>query len=118
MNRCALYIQLALSVSLNIGCQRTDRPPPTTTTQAEKPSTANLLKRYLLNSNALKSYKYGPDSSLTLYLSHDSPGPMNQANCLPPPNGPFYAILRVYLPEESVLSGTWKRPQLPPLAAK
>jgi len=29
---------------------------------------ANPLKRYLLNSTYLSSYKYGPDGSLTLYV--------------------------------------------------
>jgi hypothetical protein len=36
---------------------------------------ANPLKRHLLNSTTLKSYKYGPDGSLTLYISYDDPGP-------------------------------------------
>ena len=36
---------------------------------------ANPLKRYLLNSTTLESYKYGADGSLTLYASHDNPGP-------------------------------------------
>lgn len=79
---------------------------------------ANPLQRYLLNSTTLKSYKYGVDGSLALYLSHDNPGPAKQANWLPAPNGPFYAILRVYLPEESALNGTWKRPPLQPVASK
>jgi hypothetical protein len=79
---------------------------------------ANPLKRYLLNSTTLKSYKNGSDGSLTLYLSHHDPGHAKQANWLPAPNGPFYAVLRVYLPEESVLNGTWKRPPLQPVAAK
>ncbi len=78
----------------------------------------NPLKRYLLNSTTLKSYKYGPDGSLTLYLSHDNPGPVKQSNWLPAPNGPFYAVLRDYLPGESVVDGTWKKPQMQPVSAK
>ena len=74
----------------------------------------NPVKRYLLNSTTLKSYKYGPDGSLTLYLSHDNPGPAKQSNWLPAPNGPFYSILRVYMPGDSVIDGTWKKPQLQP----
>ena len=77
---------------------------------------ANPLKRYLLNSTTLKSYKDGPDGSLTLYLSHDNPGPAKQPNWLPAPDGPFYSVLRVYLPGETVLNQTWKRPQLQPVA--
>jgi hypothetical protein len=77
---------------------------------------ANPLKRYLLNSTTLKTYKYGADGSLTFYLSHDNPGPAKQPNWLPAPDGPFYAVLRVYLPDDSVVSGTWKRPQLQPVS--
>lgn len=75
----------------------------------------NPLKRYLLNSTTLKSYKYGPDGSLTLYLSHENPGPEKQANWLPAPDGPFYSVLRVYLPGEAVVDGKWKKPQLQPV---
>ncbi|WP_130419228.1 DUF1214 domain-containing protein [Edaphobacter modestus] len=75
---------------------------------------ANPLKRYLLNSTMLKSYKYGPDGSLTLSISHDNPGPAKQPNWLPAPDGPFYCVFRVYLPGDTVLSGTWKKPQLQP----
>src|ERR1700677_1892787 len=37
------------------------------------------LKRYLLNSTMLKSYKYGSDGSLTLYISDKNPGPAKQS---------------------------------------
>ena len=73
---------------------------------------ANPLKRYLLNSTTLKNYRYGPDGSLTLYVSHSNPGPAKQPNWLPAPDGTFYTVLRLYLPDESVLNGSWKRPQL------
>ena len=76
---------------------------------------ANPLKRYLLNSTALKSYKYGPDGSLTLYLSNKNPGTAKQANWLPAPDGPFYGVLRVYLPGEAVVDGTWKKPPMQPV---
>ena len=77
---------------------------------------ANPLKRYLLNSTTLKSYKYGRDGSLTLYISHDSPGAAKQSNWLPAPDGPFYAIFRVYLPGAGVADGTWKKPPMQPVA--
>jgi hypothetical protein len=76
---------------------------------------ANPLKRYLLNSTTLKSYKYGPDGSLTLYLTHDNPGPAKEPNWLPAPDGPFYAVFRVYLPGDTVLNGTWKKPPMQPV---
>ena len=76
---------------------------------------ANPLKRYLLNSTTLKAYKYGADGSLTLYISHAIPDLDKQSNWLPAPDGTFYAILRVYLPGDSVLDGTWKKPQMQPV---
>ena len=76
---------------------------------------ANPLKRYLLNSTTLKSYKYGPDGSLTFYISHTNPGPAKQPNWLPAPDGAFYTVLRVYLPGDTVVDGTWKRPQMHPV---
>lgn len=79
---------------------------------------ANPLNRYLLNSTTMKSYAYGPDGSLTLYVSHSNPGAKKQSNWLPAPDGPFYAILRVYLPGEPVLNGTWKRPPMQPVATQ
>jgi hypothetical protein len=79
---------------------------------------ANPLKRYLLNSTTLKSYKYGPDGSLTLYISHDNPGAAKQPNWLPAPDGPFYTVLRVYLPGDAVINGSWKRPQMQPRQRK
>lgn len=75
---------------------------------------ANPLKRYLLNSTMLKSFTYGPDGSLTLYVRKDSPGAGREANWLPAPDGPFYAILRIYMPATEVINGTWKKPPLQP----
>ncbi len=78
---------------------------------------ANPLKRYLLNSPMLKSFKFAPDGSLTFYVQKDSPGPAKQSNWLPAPNGPFYMILRLYIPSPEVQNGTWKQPLLEPVAA-
>ncbi len=77
---------------------------------------ANPLKRYLLNSTMLKSYKYGADGSLTLYVQKDSPGAAKQANWLPAPDGPFYGVLRIYMPDKSVIDGAWKEPPLKPVS--
>lgn len=75
---------------------------------------ANPLNRYLLNSTMLKAFKYDPDGSLTLYVQKDSPGPAKESNWLPAPDGPFYAILRVYMPAPEVVNGTWKKPPMEP----
>lgn len=79
---------------------------------------ANPLKRYLLNSTTLKRDKFGSDGSLTFYLTHDNPGPAKQPNWLPAPDGPFYTVLRVYLPGDAVVNGSWKRPQIQPVPPK
>jgi hypothetical protein len=79
---------------------------------------ANPLQRYLLNSTTLKFYQYGPDGSLTFYIQKNSPGKDKESNWLPAPDGPFYAIYRVYMPGEAVLNGTWKKPQMQAVAAE
>jgi hypothetical protein len=75
---------------------------------------ANPLNRYLLNSTMTRAFKYAADGSLTLYVQKDSPGAAKQPNWLPAPNGPFYGILRIYMPDKSVIDGTWKQPPLKP----
>ena len=76
---------------------------------------ANPLKRYLLNSTMLKTFKYGDDGSLTFYVQKSSPGSAKEANWLPAPDGPFYAILRMYMPAPEVVNGTWKKPPMLPV---
>jgi hypothetical protein len=71
---------------------------------------ANPLKRYLLNSTMLDSFTFGDDGSLTLYVQKNSPGTDKKANWLPAPGGPFYCIMRVYMPKPEALNGTWKAP--------
>ncbi len=73
---------------------------------------ANPLKRYLLNSTMLDSFKYADDGSLTIYVSKGSPGPDKESNWLPAPDGPFYCILRLYIPKPEVFNGQWKLPKM------
>jgi len=54
------------------------------------------------------------ENPLTLYVSHANPGAAKQANWLPAPDGPFYAVFRVYLPGDTVINGTWKKPLMQP----
>lgn len=79
---------------------------------------SNPLKRYLLNSTALDSYKYGSDGSLTFYIQTNSPGQELEANWLPAPAGPFYGVFRVYMPGEQVANGRWKKPPMQPTTIK
>ncbi|WP_245557224.1 DUF1254 domain-containing protein [Kaistia granuli] len=73
---------------------------------------ANALDRYLINSSMLDSLKRDPDGGVTLYVQHETPGPEKEANWLPAPSGPFFAIMRLYWPEEAALDGAWKAPAL------
>ncbi|MDR3748220.1 MAG: DUF1254 domain-containing protein [Acidobacteriota bacterium] len=75
---------------------------------------ANRLNRYLLNSTMQRSFTYGADGSLTLYLQKNSPGADKESNWLPAPDGPFYAILRICEPAPEAVKRIWKRPQLQP----
>lgn len=74
----------------------------------------NPINRYLINSPMLPSLKRDADGGLTLYLQHASPGKDKEPNWLPAPDGPFYAILRNYSPQASVIDHTWKKPPLQP----
>ncbi len=72
----------------------------------------NPLNRYLLNSNMIDNFVYGKDGSLTLYIQKDSPGKELDANWLPAPDGPFYAVMRLYGPEDAALNGEWINPPM------
>ncbi|HEY6079043.1 MAG TPA: DUF1254 domain-containing protein [Polyangiaceae bacterium] len=76
----------------------------------------NPLKRYLINSPMLPSLKKDPDGGITLTLSSAPPGKAKEANWLPAPHGPFYAVLRIYEPEPAAFDGSWKAPSLTPIA--
>jgi len=73
---------------------------------------ANPLNRYLLNSTMLASFQYGADGSLTFYVQKDSPGADRESNWLPAPDGPFYCIMRLYIPKPAVFNGQWQQPPL------
>ena len=76
---------------------------------------ANPLNRYLINSRMLPDLKLDADGGLTLYVQHKAPAKELQSNWLPAPNGPFYGVLRLYLPKPEVISGEWKMPLLTPV---
>ncbi len=74
----------------------------------------NPLKRYLINSRMLPDLKRDAQGGLTLYVQNAPPGKDQQSNWLPAPKGPFYGVLRIYLPKPQVASGEWKLPLLTP----
>jgi len=72
----------------------------------------NPLDRYLLNSPMMDQFVLADDGSLTFYIQKESPGKELESNWLPAPDGPFYAVLRLYGPDQSVLEGEWTNPTL------
>ncbi len=78
----------------------------------------NPINRYLINSPMLPELEKDPDGSLTLYIQKSTPGPDQQSNWLPAPDGPIYLVMRLYWPKTespSVLppgEGTWKPPAI------
>ena len=76
----------------------------------------NPLNRYLINSHMLPRLKRDADGGLTLYVQHQAPAEALQSNWLPAPDGPFYGVLRIYLPRPQVSNGQWKMPLLTPVA--
>ena len=72
----------------------------------------NPLKRYLI-SDRTKGLKVAPDGSIEIAIQHDRP---RSGNWLPAPNGPFFLVLRQYLPKPEALSGAWLPPGVNRLA--
>ena len=70
----------------------------------------NPISRYLINSTT-RGLVRGDDGSLTITIQHDRPdSPEEQANWLPAPGGPFFLVLRIYMPESAAWDGTWTPP--------
>jgi len=72
----------------------------------------NPLNRYLLNSPMMDQFVFAKDGSLTFYIQKDSPGKKLESNWLPAPDGPFYAVMRLYGPKKEALEGKWVNPPL------
>jgi hypothetical protein len=73
----------------------------------------NPLNRYSLGTKN-KTLKRGADGSLTLYAGARSPGPENESNWLPAPDGPFSLYIRAYWGDQGIIDGTWKPPSVEP----
>lgn len=64
---------------------------------------ANPLNRYLVNDRT-PGLKVGPGGSVAISIQHE---PTKQANWLPAPSGPFFVVIRSYLPKPEALDGRW-----------
>lgn len=72
---------------------------------------ANTIDRFKVGSDT-EGLKIAADGSFSIPISAAKPEGAFAANWLPAPDGPFYVILRVYQPRESLMSGEWSLPQL------
>jgi DNA sulfur modification protein DndE len=70
----------------------------------------NEINRYTLSSRF--DLKYNKDGSLDFYIQKDNPGKDKEANWLPSPVGGFILMFRFYWPEQAILDGTWKLPEI------
>ncbi|MDH7785551.1 hypothetical protein QBD01_001569 [Ochrobactrum sp. 19YEA23] len=72
----------------------------------------NPIDRYLINSAMLGNLQKNDSGEIVLYLQHESPGSKLEANWLPTPGEPFYAVMRLYLPKADAIRGRWKPPAI------
>ena len=72
----------------------------------------NPINRYLLNSPMMENFVFDEDGSLTIYVQKESPGKNLESNWLPAPDGPFYAVMRLYGPKKEALEGKWVNPPM------
>lgn len=71
---------------------------------------ANPINRYAIGDR--DPLKFNRDGSLDLYMQSQSPGAELESNWLPTGDGPFNLTIRLYWPEQPILSGTWLPPAL------
>ena len=74
----------------------------------------NPLNRYSISSSRPGELVHRPDGSVDIVFSRQDPADPG-ANWLPVPDGEFSAYLRVYVPGQAVLDGSWTPPPIEPL---
>ena len=74
--------------------------------------TRNPINRYAIGDRT-PGLSVGGDGSLDIWISRTDPGGARSANWLPAPaKGPFTLILRAYLPQPALLSGSYAPPSV------
>ena len=71
----------------------------------------NSLNRYSIASSRPGELVHRPDGSIDIIFSQQDPGDSG-ANWLPIPDSDFSAYLRLYIPGEAVLDGSWTPPPI------
>lgn len=71
----------------------------------------NELDRYCINDRSINDVTFNSDGSLDILLQSSRPSE-NVNNWLPIGNEGFHLYMRIYLPQDSALNGTWKAPTI------
>lgn len=72
---------------------------------------ANPLNRYAISPH-LHRLHYNRDGSLDLFIGNDPPREGAPDNWLPAPRGSFNLVLRMYWPDQQIITGRWNPPPL------
>jgi hypothetical protein len=72
---------------------------------------ANAIDRYSISSETI-GLRHATDGSLTIPVQVDAPVGDAAANWLPAPHGPFWLVLRTYVPHAPLLQGKYTPPDV------
>lgn len=70
----------------------------------------NSIDRYCINDRT--NTKFNDDGSLDIYVQTEAPDEEHISNWLPVCEGEFHFILRIYLPQQSVIENKWPTPSI------
>ena len=70
----------------------------------------NSADRYSISGDS-PGLVFGADGSLDIYLQRTAPAE-HEENWLPVPDGPFGLNMRLYLPQQPILDGTYDYPPI------
>jgi len=68
----------------------------------------NSIDRWIVNS--LTGLEKNEDGSFVIYVQYEPPSEDKQSNWLPAPDGAIYMVHRLYLPDQTIIDGTWEPP--------
>ncbi len=69
----------------------------------------NPINRYNIGTYS-EGLKNNTDGSMDIFVQRNAPAKDKESNWLPSPAGSFYLLLRMYVPTEQVINGTWSPP--------